>query len=157
MLIFCGLALPCPPNFHVAVSTQPNQQPSLEIRQKQMTTENTAAVVRLFNRLPAKPPGNAYLPTCLHHHPSMIRFPFMHYCLLSTHVQRACPWHRARPSAIAHAEHAEHGPPLCQSRDKKEQRCKSCFFSSCSDSNEPFHCADQPMFRLQKRSCMLFP
>lgn len=78
------------------------------------------------------------------------------HCLVSTHVQRACPWHRARPSAIAYAEHAEHGPSVPITR-QEGTALQVLFLFFCSDSYEPFHCADQPMFRLQKRSCMLFP
>jgi hypothetical protein len=56
----------------------------------------------------------------------------------------------------ANAEYAEHGPSLCQSRERKMiKRCKRCFFlwsqtqstrlrASQTDSSEPFHCAGDP-------------
>lgn len=60
-----------------------------------------------------------------------------------------CPWHRGRPSAIAHAGSAEHGPFVPITRQEGIV-LQVMFLFFCRDSSEPFHCADQSKFRLQK-------
>lgn len=148
MLIF--EALPCSPKL-VAVSTQPGR--STVIRNPDTNDDRESRLLSASQPSPSQT-ENAYLLACLHHHPS-IRSPFMHR-LVSTHVQRALPLASRSPICDCPCRICR-ARSLCANHATRRKALQVMFLFFCSDSNEPFHCADQPMFRLQKRSCMLFP